>query len=131
MRRMTYACSAIVFHWAMDKTFDQLEQHNVFIAKNLKQGLKAIFKGGDMPDDFSFYLHSPAKTDSTAAPEGQDSVSIIVPVANMSLNTYENIEEINSKIKQSIFDRLKKEGVPDFGSHIKFEKVFTHKSWKE
>lgn len=131
MKRMKYACSAIVFHWAMDQTFDQLEQHNVFIAKNLKQGLKSIFEGGEMPDDFSFYLHSPAKSDKTAAPEGQDSVSVIVPVANLDLHKYENIEEVNNKIKQTIFERLKKEGIPDFESHIKFEKVFTQQSWKE
>ncbi len=131
MKGMKYACSAIVFHWAMDKTFEQLEQHNVFVAKNLKQGLRAIFEGGEMPDDFSFYIHSPGKTDKTVAPEGQDSVSVIVPVANMDLHTYEDMEGLKSKLKQIIFERLKKEGIPDFESHIIFENIFTQQSWKD
>jgi len=131
MKRMKYACSAIVFHWAMDRTFEQLEQHNVFVAKNLKQGLKAIFEGGEMPDDFSFYIHSPAKSDKTVAPEGQDSVSIIVPVAHMNLQDYDDMEGLKAKLKHLIFKRLKKEGIPDFESHIKFEKVFTQESWKD
>lgn len=131
MRRMKYACSAIVFHWAMDRTFDQLEQHNVFVAGNLKKGLKAIFEGGEMPDEFSFYIHSPAKTDTSVAPDGQDSVSIIVPVANLDLHTYEDVEGLKLKLKQSIFERLKKEGIQDFESHIKFENIFTQQSWKD
>jgi phytoene desaturase len=108
-----------------------LEQHNVFVAGNLKQGLKAIFEGGDMPREFSFYLHSPGKIDKSVAPEGQDSVSIIVPVANLDQNTYEDVEGLKLKLKQAIFDRLKKEGIPDFESHIKFENVFTQQSWKD
>lgn len=130
MENMKYACSAVVFHWAMDTTFDGLEQHNVFVAKNLKGGLKAVFEGGPMPDDFSFYLHSPVKNDTTAAPEGQDSVSVIVPVANLSIHEYTNSEELQNKLKQSIFGRLEQEGVQDFKSHIKFEEVFTQQSWE-
>jgi phytoene desaturase len=131
MKRMKYACSAIVFHWAMDQTFDQLEQHNVIVAKDLKNGLKAIFEGGEITDDFSFYIHSPAKSDDTSAPPGQDSVSVIVPVANIKQNTIRNNEELKTKMKKAIFARLEREGIPDFGSHIKFEKVFEQQSWKE
>ncbi len=131
MKRMKYACSAIVFHWAMDQTFDLLEQHNVFVGRDLKKGLKAIFEGGEMPDDLSFYLHSPAKSDASVAPAGQDSVSIIVPIANLGLHTYDDIEGLKAKLKQIIFTRLTKEGISDFESHIKFEKVFTQQSWKD
>ena len=131
MKRMKYACSAIVFHWAMDQTFDQLEQHNVFVAKDLKKGLKAIFSGGEMPYDFSFYLHSPAKSDVTVAPGGQDSVSIIVPVANLDLHTYDDIDGLKATLRQIIFKRLKQENIQDFEKHIKFESVFTQQSWKD
>jgi phytoene desaturase len=131
MKRMKYACSAIVFHWAMDQTFQQLEQHNVFVAKDLKNGLKAIFEGGKITDDFSFYIHSPAKSDDTAAPPDQDSISVIVPVANMKHNTIRNIDEMKIKIKNAIFSRLEKEGITGFESHIKFEKVFEQQSWLE
>ncbi len=130
MKRMKYACSAVVFHWAMDRKFDSLEQHNVFVSKDLQQGLQAIFEGGAMPDDFSFYLHAPGKTDHTVAPEGQDSISIIVPVANLDQEKYD-MEVLSKKLKQGIFERLKKEGIPDFESHIKFEKVFSQQSWKD
>ena len=84
-----------------------------------------------MPDELSFYLHSPAKSDHTVAPEGQDSVSIIVPVANLDLHTYDDIEGLKAKLKRVIFERLNKEGIPDFESHIKFEKVFTQESWRD
>jgi len=131
MKRMKYACSAIVFHWAMDRTFDQLEQHNVFVARNLKKGLKAIFEEGEMPTEFSFYLHSPAKSDITVAPDGEDSVSIIVPVANLDLHAYEDVEGLKSMLREAIFDRLSQENIPNFEKHIKFESVFTQESWKD
>lgn len=130
MKRMKYACSAVVFHWAMTQTFDKLEQHNVFVGRELKQGLKAIFEGGDLPDDLSFYLHSPAKSDASAAPDGQDSVSVIVPIANLDIHTYDDIEGLKVKLKQIVFARLRREGIDDFESHIKLEKVFTQESWK-
>ncbi len=131
MKGMKYACSAIVYHWAMDHAFDQLEQHNVFVAKDLKRDLMAIFEGGDQPDDFSFYFHSPVKSDNTVAPKGQDSVSVIVPVAHLNLHAADDIEEMKIKLRHSIFERLKKEGIPDFESHIKFERIVTPQSWKD
>ncbi len=130
MKNMKYACSAILFHWGTDCTFEGLEQHNVFVAKNLKKGLMAIFEGGDMPDDFSFYLHAPGKTDPTVAPKGEDSVSIIVPVANLEKQVY-NMDELATQLRTAIFKRLEQEGIADFESHIKFEKIFSQESWKD
>ncbi len=130
LNKLKYTCSAIVFHWGMDKNIPGLEQHNVFISGDYKTNIEGVFKGKNEKYQPSFYLHSPVKTDITAAPKGQDSVSVIVPVDNMHEGIDYSWDEIKSFSRKSVFDRLAKDGIPDFEKHIKFEKVYTPLSWK-
>lgn len=127
IEKKDYTCSALVFHWGMDNLFPQLEQHNVFISPDHKKYLNSVFEGGDFPEDPTFYLHSPARKDKSAAPEGCDSITVIIPIAN--LDDENNWEELKKVARKGIIDRLEKEGIQDVEKHIKFETVFTPHNW--
>ena len=43
-----------------------------------------IFKGPDLPDDFSLYLHAPTRTDPSLAPEGCDAFYVLAPVPHLA-----------------------------------------------
>jgi phytoene desaturase len=130
MNRLKYTCSAVVFHWGMDCSFPELTQHNVFVAPDYRKSIQAVFNGDVYHPNYSFYLHAPAKSDPTAAPEGQDSITVIVPIANLKASSDNNWQKIKLHIKQIVIQRLKEEGLPDFESHIKFEKCFLQNAWK-
>ncbi len=75
---MKYSCSAICYHWGLDKVYPQLGHHSVFLSDGFRDDLDRIFKDKSVSDHPSFYVHAPARTDPSAAPHNQDTLSVIV-----------------------------------------------------
>ena len=130
INRMEYTCSAVVFHWAMDTSFPQLEQHTVFVSEEYQRGIQAIFNNNLAFDDPCFYVHSPAKSDPSAAPDGQESLSVIVPAPHLGIIDETSAAHLTDTIREAVINRMKKEGMSDFDKHIKFEKCFTQPTWE-
>jgi phytoene desaturase len=130
IRRLDYTCSAMIFHWGMDMVLPGIEQHNIYVSTDYKKNIEAVFKGNGISADPSFYVHSPARADATAAPDGEDSISVIVPVGHLAEEEKRDWEDIRKGIREKVLTRLAAEGFPDFEKHIKFEKVFTPVTWQ-
>jgi phytoene dehydrogenase-like protein len=81
--RLKYSCSAISFHWGLDKSYPQLSHHNVFLSDNFEEGLTRIFRDKSVSDTPSFYVHAPCRTDPSAAPEGHDTLSFVVAAGHL------------------------------------------------
>jgi phytoene desaturase len=107
-----------------------IEQHNIYVSTDYKRNIEAVFEGNGVSDDPSFYVHSPARADKTAAPDGEDSISVIVPVGHLEEDDKRDWEEIRKKLRKKVLMRLASEGYPDLEKHIKFEKVFTPVTWQ-
>lgn len=130
INKFEYACSAIVLHWGLDKVFPQLEQHSVFLAENYKECMHKIFIDKTSGDPPSFYVHSPTRTDATAAPQNQDSLTIVIPVGHIDQTRNQDWVKLKNELKTSIIERLKKEGLEDIDQHIKFEICYLPNTWK-
>jgi phytoene desaturase (3,4-didehydrolycopene-forming) len=77
------SCSSISFYWALDRQFPELSAHNIFLAEDYKDSFDSIFKKHQIPDQPSFYVNVPTRVDPSAAPEGCDSIVILVPVGHL------------------------------------------------
>lgn len=77
------SCSSISFYWALDRKVPQLEAHNIFLADEYRESFDSIFKKHLIPNQPSFYVNVPSRPDPTAAPEGKDSVIVLVPVGHL------------------------------------------------
>jgi len=130
INRMKYACSAIAYHWGVDKVYPGLEQHNVFVSDKHKESFDTIFKKKRLPEEPAIYVHSPIRSDSSAAPEGQDSMSAIVHVGHVDGQTDEEWQEMKENARKIIIRRLEHEGLKDFEKHIKFEVCHTPKNFE-
>lgn len=53
------------------------------LSKRYKGLITDIFDKKILPDDFSMYLHVPSKTDPEMAPEGCESMYVLIPVTNL------------------------------------------------
>jgi phytoene desaturase len=127
-----YTCSTIMFYWGVDKQYPQIAHHNVFLAGDYKASFDQIFKDHNLPDEPSFYVHAPARTDPAAAPEGQDTLYVLVPVGHLDAASEQDWDERVKRARQTVFERLSKEmGIDDLEGHIKFETVYQPKVWKE
>jgi len=130
MNLLNCTCSAIVFHWGLDTVFPQLKQHNLFVSSSYKKDIRKVFKEKSLPDEQTFYLHSPVRSDQTAAPSGQDSITAIVQVGHLVHNLDRNWNQLKKKARKGIIQRLEKEGMKDFEEHIKFEICYLPKTWQ-
>jgi phytoene desaturase len=130
LKNRKYACSAIVFHWGIDKVYPQLEHHSIFLNEPYKQGLDAIFKDKSLSDNPSFYVHAPVRSDKTAAPEDHDTLSVIVPVPHIDKQNHRDWKQLKQKARSAVLRRLKEAGLEDIDQHIKFETCYLPKTWE-
>jgi phytoene desaturase len=131
LERKEYTCSALTFCWGLDKQYPQIGSHNLFIAQDFRQSLDGVFQDLGMPEDPSFYMHTPTHLDPSLAPQGQDSLLAVVPVGHINDAAPQDWDAIRQRARRHIFQRLAKIGVTDLEEHIKFEECYTPRDWKE
>jgi phytoene desaturase len=128
--KLKYSCSAICFHWGLDKAYPQLGHHSVFLSEGFREGLDRIFKDKTVSDHPSFYMHAPSRTDSSAAPANQDTLSFIVGAGHVDKMKKQDWDTLKKNTRLAIIERLKQLGLEDIEEHIKFEICYTPESWE-
>jgi len=128
--RLRHSCSAIVLHWGLDKIYPQLSHHNVFLSADYEANLVKVFREKSLSGSPSFYIHAPVRSDPTAAPAGQDSISVIIPCGHLDSKHDHNWNDLKNNARESVIARLKKLGLTDVEEHIKFEICYLPQTWK-
>ena len=128
--KLKYSCSAICYHWGLDKVYPQLKHHNVFLSDHFEEGLDRIFKDKSISDNPAFMFMPPARSDLSAAPENCDTLSFIVGAGHLDCMKKQDWDSLKKKTRAAIIDRLKKIGMEDVEEHIKFEVCYTPESWE-
>jgi phytoene desaturase len=131
LERMRYSCSAICFHWGLDKVYPQLAHHNVFLSDSFREGLDRIFKDKSVNDNPCFYLHAPVRTDPSAAPYNHDTISIVAGAGHVDRKKKQDWDGLKKITRTAVIRRLKQLGLKDFEDHIKFEICFTPENWED
>jgi phytoene desaturase len=131
MSRKRFSCSVISFFWGLDKPYETLPPHTLFLAHDYRENFKSIIDDLGLPENPSIYVHAPARLDPSMAPAGEDTVIGIVPVGHMSENGEQDWAAIRDEARRQVFRRLTSLGITDLESHIKFETNFTPLSWRK
>ena len=130
LERLHYTCSAIMFYWGVDRIYPQLGTHNVFLANAYRASFDRIFKEHLLPDEPSFYVHAPARTDPGAAPFGQDTLMVLVPVGHLDGSLAQDWEALQMRTRAAVLHRLAVSvGMDDLEQHLKCEVSFTPRDW--
>ncbi len=79
---LEFTMSCFLLYLGTRKQYPELEHHTLILSERYKGLLKDIFDKKILPDDFSMYLHVPTRTDPGMAPEGSESMYVLIPVAN-------------------------------------------------
>ena len=131
LARKRFSCSVISFFWGMDKPYETLPPHTLFLAEDYRENFDSIIRDLGLPANPSLYVHAPARLDPSMAPQGQDTLIAIVPVGHMSANGEQDWGAIRDQARQHVFRRLRTLGITDLEEHIKFEVNFTPLSWRK
>jgi phytoene desaturase (3,4-didehydrolycopene-forming) len=129
LQRKRYTCATIMFYWGMDRTYPELREHNVFLAKEYQASFDRIFRDHTLPDEPSFYIHVPSRTDPSAAPASCDALTVLVPVGHLNGIPRQDWPALVAKARSSILTRLAEFGLTDFKDHITTETVYEPRTW--
>jgi phytoene desaturase len=130
--RKKFTCSTITFYWGVDKIYPQLDHHNVFLASDYQGSFQRIFEEHTLPDQPSFYVHAPARTDPDAAPAGQDTLMVLVPAGHLDEQADQDVDALRERARASVLRRLSAElGIDDLKDRIKFEVAYTARDWRD
>jgi phytoene desaturase len=119
-----------MFFWGVDKHYRQLETNNLFFGHDYRQSFSCIMEDHTLPESPSFYIHTPVRADPTMAPEGQDSLTVVVPVGHINDDCPQDWPAIQKSAKEFVLHRLAGIGIVDLEKHIKFELSFTPLDWQ-
>ena len=121
---MRHSMSLFLIYFGTNKTYPGLAHHSVLFGPRYRELLSDIFDRGVLADDFSLYLHAPARTDSSMAPVGGETFYVLAPVPHMGKSHIDwNVE--GPRYRDRIFDYLEKHYLPDLRSHLVTSRIFT------
>jgi phytoene desaturase len=131
LERKKYSCSTVTFYWGVDKQYPQISTHNAFLSTSYRKGFEQVLEDLTLPDRPSFYAHTPVRVDPTLAPEGQDSLMVVVPVGHINDDAPQEWDAIRNRAREIVLERLAQIGVHDLIDHIKFEVSYTPSDWQD
>ncbi len=123
LRNKRYTSSALMFYWGVKGSRSPaLLHHNVFLADHLyRQSFDRIFRDLTLPDEPSFYVCAPARTDPTFAPPDGDSIMVLVPVGHINERSPQDWPALQQRARATVLGRLSDLGLHDLERRIVFE----------
>lgn len=124
LSRFEPACSGIVIHLGLDRTYPQLAHHNFFYSRDQKSHFNRVFQEKRLPDDPTIYLVAPTRTDPSQAPSGCDNIKILphIPYIN---EKHPYTREDCLRLREVCLDKLERMGLTDLRRHIVVEDFWT------
>jgi phytoene desaturase len=126
--KLEYTASAFMLYLGVDRRLDHLLHHNFYLSGRYRENFEAIFRDRTLPDDPSFYAVVPSRTEPRMAPQGMESLFVLVPVPHLGPNV--DWEKDRSAIKEKVYDLLERRcGVRR--DWVVFERVRTPVDWHD
>ena len=130
LRKTQYSMSAFLLYLGVKKTYPQLKHHTLILSERYKGLVTDIFDNKVLPDDFSMYLHIPSRTDPSMAPEGCESMYVLIPVPNLESGT--NWEKAKKAYTDKVLTFLEDDfGLTDLKPSIEVLETFTPLDFKK
>jgi phytoene desaturase len=121
---MKYSMSCYLAYIGTKKQYPELMHHTLILSERYKGLIDDIFENNVLADDFSMYLHVPTKTDSLMAPEGCESMYVLIPTPNLKADVDWKVEK--DRFTKKVLDFLENDfGMKDLQKNIDFLEVFT------
>eukprot|EP01088_Endostelium_zonatum_P011675 TRINITY_DN25822_c0_g1_i1.p1 TRINITY_DN25822_c0_g1~~TRINITY_DN25822_c0_g1_i1.p1 ORF type:complete len:560 (-),score=106.15 TRINITY_DN25822_c0_g1_i1:8-1687(-) len=131
-------CSSISFYWGLSEEVKELGIHNIFLAEQYRESFDEIFKDGKVPSEPSFYINVPSRIDKTAAPNGGDTVVVLVPcgpiAGDKAPDGYKDkasFEKIKAHVRKQILETVQARTGRNLEPLIKEEFVKDPWDWRE
>jgi phytoene desaturase len=83
-RRLRPTMSCFLLYLGTNRRFDErLLHHTLLVGEHYREFIRTVTRGPGLPSTFSTYVHAPARTEAAMAPDGGDSLCVLLPVPNL------------------------------------------------
>jgi len=123
LEKRKYTSSALMFYWGTKGArSQQLLHHNVFLADHkYKESFTNIFHDLTLPEEPSFYVSAPTRTDPGFAPPDGDSLLVLVPVGHLSDRNKQDWNSLQQRAREFVLSKLAELGIDNLAGKIVFE----------
>ncbi len=80
--RLTMSC--YLLYLGTNREFPQLQHHTLLVGRDYRGFIRDVAVDGRIPESLSLYLHAPSRTERAMAAPGGESISVLLPVPNLS-----------------------------------------------
>jgi len=110
--------SVVVFYWGINRTFEELDLHNMFYPDNYEAEFDGIFKTGKISPDASIYIHRSCQVKPSDAPAGMENWFVMIMVPS---DTNKITEHTVRDIRKHTIEKLNRILQTNLEQHIVFE----------
>ncbi|MEM7036076.1 MAG: phytoene desaturase family protein [Bacteroidota bacterium] len=121
----TMAPSCLLFFVGVNRPVRNLLHHNLFFDESFDRHAEQIYDDPQWPNKPLFYVCAPSKTDPSVAPEGQENLFLLVPVAP----GLDDTEEQRELQWNRIMDRLEALTGESIRPHIIYKRSYAHRDF--
>ncbi|MHC1731901.1 MAG: 1-hydroxycarotenoid 3,4-desaturase CrtD [Bacteroidales bacterium] len=100
--RQERSTSALIFYWAMNRKFDELDLHNIFFSSDYPAEFRALSRGV-VTTDPTVYLFASSRAVPTDAPEGMDNWFVMI---NVPYDRGQDWGRVVSEARENIIRKL-------------------------
>ena len=123
----TWAPSAFLLYLGVEGSVEPLAHHTLVLPTDWAPHFEAIFERPAWPRDPAYYVCVPSRTDATVAPDGHESLFILVPVAPGLRDT----DGIRTSFRDHVLADLAEATGVDLRDRIVLERTFCIRDFAE
>lgn len=127
LSKRDFSSSAVVFYWALNRTFNKIGLHNILFGADYQKEFEEIFEQQIIPTDPTIYIHKSAAVEKGHAPENCENWFVMI-------NTPPGIEpstEQLAKLRNAVFGKITKHFSVNIKEHILKEFSWTKSGIEE
>lgn len=107
--------SGIIFYWGINKSFNELDLHNILFSDNYKEEFNHIFNKKSVYSDPTVYINITSKLNKSDAPTNAENWFVMI---NVPSNENQNWELLINDARKIIIDKINRVIETDIEKHI-------------
>ncbi len=115
--RRTYGPAAFLTYLGVEGDLDELAHHTLVLPTDWDSHFASMFDEPRWPDDPAIYVNVPSRTDPTVAPEGHETVVVLVPIAP----GLDDGPERRAAAREQVFDAIGEHAGVDLRERVRVE----------
>lgn len=112
--------SALIFYWGINKSFPELDLHNIFFSENYHEEFRQIWEKKSVYKDPTIYINITSKYKRDDAPEGGENWFTMI---NVPANNGQDWDTLIKEARQNIIEKLSRNLGVDISQFISCESV--------